>query len=344
MKEYSNISSNEIIFLLNNWDFKVILNIITLIGNEAFGKKYKNDISHNIQKIIDTLVEDENFELLEPLLEIADILEIEVDQSYKEKVNEKSEKLEKRKKYTSIKINDELIRFYIDELLLHEIDTFERELENQPLEEGKLSREPQEISNFSDKIKLYDLKRGIRKNFSQMFEWIKQCLVLAIKSELDNQVMLKDTNPAHNLEFDVLLESSSSEQIRKYLHCAINRFSQEGWEEDFGGGKWVSIAKLAYEMWRNNVEENEKTMSIDQAIDLEHNTGSVFDKDPENIKFSAEREKRILEKKRYAKDIHELLEALKEESTNQVLIEQLERKVSFFEELKTKPTKAKGSD
>ncbi|HLC69602.1 MAG TPA: hypothetical protein VJH75_00975 [Patescibacteria group bacterium] len=351
MKKISikSIDRDEITYLLDSWRFQSIINFIQVAGEEQFIRLFGEDIYGEFTKIIDDLMKSHNKVLLQQVLYICELLHVSIDNELESKllpILNDAEIQEYRSLYKDIHVNDEIIEFYVNNYLLAEVDMLGGGMTNIASAGGVLQREDQEFS-FRDKVRVLDTKRTIEDQVSQMFEWMRQYLFNAVTLELSSQYnsVRSSLDPDREVVCNINLEQTSTEEIRLYIHQAIARFHEDGWTAAYGGEKWAAIAETVYAMWQDDISFAQKTALIDHVIDLEHNNGMLFNKDPENLKFEEDRGKRILDKKRDNKgSVTELLDMLEEETTNQDLVSRLRERVKAVEHLKKAPTKALGSD
>lgn len=72
------------------------------------------------------------------------------------------------------------------------------------------------------------------------------------------------------------------EDVLNFLRTVRNRFGN-GYEGSFGGKPWQAIADVAYELWRTD-DIQKLVPLVDRVFQLEHNNGTVFNKDYDDFK------------------------------------------------------------
>ncbi len=63
----------------------------------------------------------------------------------------------------------------------------------------------------------------------------------------------------------------------KFARFCEDAFNAKGWQSSYGGKPWAAIGKALYKL-ENAKKKSEKTIWIDHAYDLQHNTDTVFNK------------------------------------------------------------------
>lgn len=208
-------------------------------------------------------------------------------------------------------ITDEIARFYINNLLAHNLSALNE----------KARRTTREVS-FRTKMDIFSLEQQIDKEEQLLFEWMKQYLIIAVISEMSNQsghtglgefikTPVSETGDRYFDRHEVLRKGTDQE-IREFLFQTVERFYSVDWEEGYGGYSWSRISKVAYEFWKPQ-SEFPRSALIDQVFDLQHNSGMVFDKDSEMAVQSKQgyTELQMLTEKSDATDIDSLLQNLK---------------------------------
>ncbi|MBI3633760.1 MAG: hypothetical protein HY226_05735 [Candidatus Vogelbacteria bacterium] len=214
------------------------------------------------------------------------------------------------------RLSDEIITFYITELTLSGTENLTTCLKL----DGK------ELSS-QDQVKLTCLRVKASRTINHIFKWVREYLVYAVYSELENQDTLPEN---HYVEFpklnypkgsnaidkvDKFLMYATEAEVCAYLKRAAIRFNQKGWSVGFGGKKWAVIAKIASEMWSTNLLK-QKCLLIDRTFQIEHNGGMIFDKRPSKVMPDEDKDKEILNIKKRACDIDTLLRRLKTKATS----------------------------
>lgn len=237
------------------------------------------------------------------------------------------------------RLSNEIITFYVAELTLSGIENLSRNLR---LENKELT--------LQDQTKLVALRTKTTRTIQKIFSWIREYLVYAIDSELENQGGLPEKNfvafprlkypKQYNSadKVDKFLMYATETEIRSYLKKAATRFNQKGWSVGFGGKKWAVIAKIALEMWSTD-DLNRKCLLIDRTFQIEHNGGMIFDKRSSRVVPNEDQDKKILNIKRRSRDIDILLlnlmcRAINQETKN--LIAKLVGSLKALEQCKKK--------
>ncbi len=83
---------------------------------------------------------------------------------------------------------------------------------------------------------------------------------------------------------------------------------------------------------------------IDRAFDLQHNKGTVFDKDLSKVYLNEKREKRLLDGKRDAVDHEALMKVFKNEVQSSPLLVQFDQLSLRIDRLKDAPRRQKNSE
>jgi phosphohistidine swiveling domain-containing protein len=106
------------------------------------------------------------------------------------------------------------------------------------------------------------------------------------------------------------LRTTGVEQHKQYLGLTVEVFEQSGWAHTaYGGKKWADIARAALYFLEGKLDH---TAFADHAFDLQHNTGSAFDKH-DMLDGNAWLLKRQLDAKKFAKTLYELKRTLCQE-------------------------------
>ncbi|MBI3632100.1 MAG: hypothetical protein HY225_01495 [Candidatus Vogelbacteria bacterium] len=239
----------------------------------------------------------------------------------------------------SKKLSNEIITFYVAELTLAGIGNLTKKLELS----GK------ELTTH-DQATLNTLQTKTIRKIDQVFKWIREYLIYAVASELENQ----NSRPSKSYvkfpqfkypkrcgavdEVDKFLMYATEAEIRAYLKKATTRFNQKGWSAGFGGKKWGVIAKIALDMWSTD-SIGDKCLLVDRTFQIEHNGGMIFDKRISRIVPDESNDKKVLNLKRRSKNIDNLLTEFQKRATNQetkALITKLVETLKTLEQSKKK--------
>jgi hypothetical protein len=139
-------------------------------------------------------------------------------------------------------------------------------------------------------------RKRIKENLQKTFERIRYYLLVACISELGHQntIILNRKSERNNLakeilsymvnsviyklKFKYLFSKGDSNKLENFLKNAEDLFGRiyNFPKLHYGGESWQKIANLASLMWK---EREFKVDLIDRAMQLQHNTGTVFNKD-----------------------------------------------------------------
>ncbi|KKR56315.1 MAG: hypothetical protein UT94_C0042G0001, partial [Candidatus Uhrbacteria bacterium GW2011_GWF2_40_263] len=151
-------------------------------------------------------------------------------------------------------------------------------------------------------VDLNDMTRGFEAHERRIAHWMKQYVVFAVVSELRHQIEheyalgretsvelpcleLTDEEQHYQEKYshpvDQFLSLATPTEIRRFLFQAEQRFLQRGWSACYGGKAWAMISRISADVWK---EDMPLTIQIDRIFDLQHNTGCIFDKRPDQVK------------------------------------------------------------
>ncbi|MCX6800014.1 MAG: hypothetical protein NT091_02625, partial [Candidatus Falkowbacteria bacterium] len=271
------------------------------VMDQAVVSAFKKHVKDQNWLIVDNLfrsLSDEQKQLVE--IELPGIVGQIKNQADKEKEQEAIEPVNReavRKDYSQIELSKELLTFYSNQYL--SVAILDKEVEFKRGKELKIK----------DRIFLNEQEEKVETNIKRTFDWMQVYLVKAVLSELEHQDQLFSKPIGTGFENDEeFLTKAIGSEARSFLLLAINKFNESGWAESYGGSPWAKIATLTYDFYLDDLNVNDKQMKIDRAFQLEHNTGLVFDKDPGQVTFSKEREKKFLDLKFKARNLDELSE------------------------------------
>lgn len=191
--------------------------------------------------------------------------------------------------YGEVDVSKEAIKFYLAEWMNYRIRALENRLENPGKEEGENGKwlESLEFSHLRDRIEFSKLNSVRIDAVRRTFSWMQKYLAVAVNSELRHQNLIEGKKPilGEVETLDIFSGPITPEQVRIQLKVAEHLFENYQWQRSFGGKKWAEIARLALKAWSIETEDiNMQAWIIDRAFDIQHNTGSIFDKDPNHIK------------------------------------------------------------
>jgi hypothetical protein len=149
-----------------------------------------------------------------------------------------------------------------------------------------------ENAEYPAQIFLDQEKKVIEKRMQKLFDQIKIYLLYAVLNELSNRLSLFKWDHLEKTRvsemygnyaeeyyenlFGTLIDGGDTTKISQALSKAEKLFLKRRlFSRSYGGQLWTNIASLANEMWKRDTFD---TTLIDRAIQLEHNTGSVFNK------------------------------------------------------------------
>ncbi|MES2014516.1 MAG: hypothetical protein V4437_01735 [Patescibacteria group bacterium] len=218
-----------------------------------------------------------------------------------------------------IHLPDMLVRFYADEQVRSALST----LTATP---DFASRAPTAL-----KMKLAMLNESISHETKETIWRLKRYALFAVQSELTSQS--KDGLSCYGEELRVFSVAADMEDLMAYLEpqgaremfaglfaekedvlnflsAARARFISGYKNKSAHGGKsWAKIADVAYDIWKED-DQKKLVPLIDRLVQLEHNMGSVLDKDRKEFDH-LDGLKTVLDAKFKAKDVAELFDATK---------------------------------
>lgn len=185
------------------------------------------------------------------------------------------------------RVEEELANFYLDEYIGAELSSLERKIADR---HGELS--------FRTKMDTYDQRAGIRRNTESQFAWMREYLVRSAlretRHESDYGGLPSERSAGLPVETDAWMATATSEEIRRAMAGATRRFEESGWQSGYGGKPWANISSTAERMFAANAE---KRSLIDLVYDLQHNNGTVFNKES-RISYDPTAIQRVLDMKR----------------------------------------------
>lgn len=207
-------------------------------------------------------------------------------------------------------ILDEAHEFYIHESILAELAKFEQQIYSLKM------RNQEERLPFRFHVDFFDLRRGIEDDMERQFQWMKEYITYAVCTELnfdgygfvETQLLIPAIQEAEKCKNFIqgFLSYATEEELRGFLKQAQQSFTDYN-RGDFGGVAWKQIAEVAEECWQPHGLPYRISL-MDRMFDLQHNNGSVFDKDKERIKVHQSTLESFLDMKRHAQHLETLLE------------------------------------
>lgn len=304
-----------------------------------------NVVVEDIYDLFDREFFEQNWSSCDALIKIFEILEITLPKEYirsqvnkhnQQEQHDRQDHTKKRDIYGDIKLSKEIAEFYLVVSVGSDISQFEYQLR----------RNDKELTNRGVYQFTTEITLPIQKIIQKKVEWIKKYLLKAIQTELRfinnfcGNTFPDLVLPEGFISIDQVIEYATEEQIRKYIEYAIQKFGGGEWKPEFGGEAWKKISELALKFWSSDKEQDFVSL-IDRVFQLEHNTGSVFDKDL-SISFNPQREQKILDIKFIAKDFDELKEGLNNEFNEGNISSFAERLKARLEKIKNLPTQRRG--
>lgn len=220
-----------------------------------------------------------------------------------------------REKYAEFDIIKETYYFYLYDLLVKPILFLEERMKQGQLDlQGKkFADQPVELSDFRLRAMISSIKGLQNLQIRKLSEFLREYLIKAVNSELQDQefAILEKLDPKsvdyYNqrrsiselyLPPDVdIFSNGSLEEISVFLMRAKSRLDLGPWQDEFGGvfggKKWGDISLVAVELWRSVFEGRkigEVGFLIDRIMDLRHNHGVIFDKDPGLVRVESSEE------------------------------------------------------
>ena len=247
---------------------------------------------------------------------------------------DKTKDIKNRKDYKHVDLEREILSFYGAELLEVEI--------NEVLGDTLSTRVNREVS-FRDNVLVEDIKDQIPK----MFSWLRTYFIRAVSSEIEHQdsdYMMHRLPEPRGLSADELIRHLSDQELREYFYESKDAFTGFYPSKEHGGDAWKHIADLSFQMMKDGLSKIEQKILIDRFIQLEHNKGMVFDKDPDRLtSVLGEEFFKALDTKRDAISLEDLYERSKEllgEEHQGVL--DLKRMLSTLANIKKKGARGRG--
>lgn len=127
-----------------------------------------------------------------------------------------------------------------------------------------------------------------RHALTQAKKYIPQICYKWNRDNAKENIRIRNKSYQHALKFDPYTFLPTLEELFNYGH----------WRDAYGGGKWANIAGIGT-LYRSLTSQ----VFIDHAVDLSHNSGSMFSKDVLFKKYAVSRYLDMLNKKQYSPSI-----------------------------------------
>lgn len=301
---------------------------------DVLGVKLKSliDIT-TIGDKISKMLFDDNIQSAKSLIGIAKYVGLDVAEFNNKmdfaQIDSKKETLSvERESYRKTDVNREIAKFYLDEFIRVELFGLKTALrlgifpEGDHLGRGKLEglnkQQDLELSRIQDKILYSQLEKEGAAQIEFMISLFREYLVFACTSEMRHQDQLRDPNSDVTINGKFRYKNNSSEEMRLYFSRCKDRFSKDGWLSSFGGQAWANIAQCGVDIWDANLDGTQKIFLIDRIIDIQHNSGRIFDKDSGRMVFRGGSLTHFLDYRKNVSSLDDLLQyCLKEELISQ---------------------------
>ena len=200
---------------------------------------------------------------------------------------------------------DDVVGFYANTQFLHEINMMRAD----PTAKHRLG--------FGLQRELHEMHDRIKAEMAELYSWMQWYIVSAVNRELKLApgTVLIDRHRLAPLKFDVdsMYRMAPEELILDWLEAAQVSFMGDWWDDLYGGQPWAEIAAAGYALWANGEAAHQAL--IDHVFDLEHNSGTAFDKRKDIVDVSEKSLKALLNLKAGAESFIEQLSDVKGAST-----------------------------
>lgn len=255
-------------------------------------------------------------------------------------------------RYTSVKLDREVLLFYIARGLKGETDAYLGILERPGTSDNNglvsESREPQKIM---DRAKISQVQGLSQKYLRTTFQWLDQYIIDTLYSEISHQdhtSLHSDVKPLADpyrvSRVPNIYINQNKESVRVFCERARVKFSKPIWGEDpsFGGAKWAQISEYAGQLWEDALPDEKRTFLVDRIVDYHHNTGHLFDKDP-RLQISSEFQN-LLDLKAKSTTAELISYGLEQDLITKEEAKEFQQAVAITSQMHSMPTKVKGYD
>ena len=163
-------------------------------------------------------------------------------------------------------------------------------------------------NNSSEKIKKFFAKYGEKDFIKKYAKSYKLKQVAPEWDDRDRKELVnrfKENGRGYQDSYEALKKTKIS--TSKFMTMAADAFKNLNWSSSYGGKPWAMIAEGWLKLDRAK-NYNDKVIAIDHAYDLQHNTGTVFNKLKSYYKEGYGWIKNALDKKASIKNVWELID------------------------------------
>jgi len=216
-------------------------------------------------------------------------------------------------------IYGEAVQFYVDNLI-HSLVPSQDDVK-------RAYHEIQVDVPVRDRVLLNDIHNRGEAFSSRLEMFFKQHLVYACFGEIQKNLeshgpknvmdreeytSLKETiEEIERIGFDEFIATASESETKEFLFLCMLIFAEKGWDDVFGGENWGLIAQTALWGWNGFLD---REVFIDRVFDLQHNSGTIFDKRKERVKVQRGPLKSFLDFKLTAQGVSDWEEKIQEDS------------------------------
>jgi hypothetical protein len=131
---------------------------------------------------------------------------------------------------------------------------------------------------YKDRVAIKEIERECLRNKDELIKWIREYMIIAVSSELHHQsrrgLRTIWSHPSN------MYATARREEILNFFASASYRFVGSSWGGAYGGSSWSRIARAGYAIWCN---DSGPEGVVDNIFDLQHNTGTIFDKETRRV-------------------------------------------------------------
>ncbi|MEK7620018.1 MAG: hypothetical protein AAB413_02140, partial [Patescibacteria group bacterium] len=213
---------------------------------------------------------------------------------------------------------DEVLEFYTDSFISHLL------LQIQSTKDWKHKLE------FHDRSQLESMKGQIQERREDLVSWMRRYMVTAVASELSHQPDEGLRVPPGNPD---AIFFAGDENVLDFFDASSAVFVKDGWSNKCGGSSWARVARAGYALFASR---GDLTPIVDYIFDLEHNTGAIFDKRPDEVLQKPKGLQALLEMKRH-EDLPDMLSKLESICSPEAL-SRVQARLRIAQRLKKKVT------